>query len=463
MSTNSLDRKLTYKELIGFPLANFGPTLQTCLQMYFLLYFFTNVLGISGTAAAIIIMVARIWDFINDPLIAVLVERTKKPEKCLFWMKAAIIPLVVFWVLTYTAPDLSYGGRVVWAAVMFIGLGMSQTAYSIPLNTLRPALTTDRVQRNRLNRTESTFSLVANILIPAVTMPLVAVLQGYNLSAPFMVLAAMYAVVYLLCSAVGIRMLKGHDYSAEFSQGNSGGAKISVGQMFKAMFTNKVAMLILLTQLVKFFISSTAGAAMVYYYTYNIQNLEAMSITSTIGGFVGLLPVLFLPTLYKKLGNAGTAMAGAVIGLASMAVRFVTRDGSLAILIAMTTVEAIGVNMVGAMLMQCLMDAIDYGEWKTGKKNVSVLMSCYGMGTKIGLAFGSSVAGLIIGALNFDASLAAQPQNVLDAFFHTNVTIFLVEYVVMILVFAYLWKIEKKLPQMRAEIEAGTNPGAANN
>ena len=462
MSTTSLDRKLTYKELIGLPLANFGPTLQTCIQMYFLLYFFTNVLGISGTAAAIIIMAARIWDFINDPLMAVLVEKTQRPERCLFWMKAALIPTCVFMVLTYTAPQFSTMGKVVWAAVVFIGLGMSQTAYSIPLNSLRPALTTDRVQRNRLNRVEGVVSIAGNILIPAVTMPLVAVLQGYNVSAPFMILAAMYAVVYLVCSVIGIRFLKGHDSSSELSKSSSD-SKISVGQMFGAMLTNKVAMLVLLTQVVKMFISSTIGASMVYYFQYNIQNEYAMSLQSTISGLIGLLPVLFLPALYKKFGNAGTALCGSVIGFVAMAVRFITHDATFAIIIAMGALEGIGVNMVSNMLMQCLMDSIDYGEWKSGKKNIPVLMSCYGIGTKIGLAFGSTIAGLIIGALSFNPNAAAQPQNILNAFFNLNITVSMVMYAAMMLIFVYLRKIEKKLPQMRAEIEAGTNPGAAKN
>lgn len=67
MSTNN-DRKLPMRVKLGYPLMNVAPTLQMLIQMYFLLMFYTNYLGISGTAAAIIVMIARIWDFINDPI-----------------------------------------------------------------------------------------------------------------------------------------------------------------------------------------------------------------------------------------------------------------------------------------------------------------------------------------------------------------------------------------------------------
>lgn len=456
MSTQSNDRKLTVRELAGLPLANFGPTLQTCIQMYFLLYFFTDVLKIGGTAAALIIMVARIWDFINDPLMAVLVEKTKKPEKCLFWMRVALVPTLIFMILTYTAPQFSTTGKIVWAALMFIGLGMSQTAYSIPLNTLRPQLTSNGAERNRLNTVESLVSLVGNLLIPAVTMPLVAVLQGMEVSAPFMVLAAIYAAVYGICSFAGLKLLKGHEPSAPVTQ-NDPSSKITVGQMFSAVVVNKMALLVLLMQVVKMFISSTIGASMVYYFTYNVQNLDAMSIQSTIAGLIGLLPILFLVKLYKKFGNAGTALIGCVIALAAMVVRFVTHDASITTLIVMGAVEGIGSQMIVSMIQQCLMDSLDYGEWKTGKKPVAVVMSVYGIGTKIGLAFGTTIAGFILGALNFDSGALVQPDRVLNAFFNINIALPMAMYAVMAVIFIYLRHMEKKLPQMRAEVAARKN------
>ena len=452
MSPDATNRRLPLRTLIGFPLANFGPTLQNCIQMYFLLYFFTNVLGISGTAAAIVILVARIWDFINDPVMGILVEKTKRPDKCLFWIRASTVPVAIFMVLTYTAPHFSTTGKVIWAVLTFIGLGMSQTAYSIPMNTLRPMLTTDKAERNRLNTFESAFGIAANLIVPAVTMPLVAWLQGFPVSAPFMVLAMIYAVVYLLTSFVGQRMLRGseHDEIAD----TSSGAKIGAGQMLKALLTNKVALLVLLLQVVKMLVSSTAGACMVYYYQYNIQNLDAMSIMSTIGAVVGLLPVLFLVPLYKKFGNAGTALLGCCIALAAMVTRFLTHDSSLGIIYSMTAVESIGIQLVTALMVQCLMDSIDYGEWKTGNKPIAVLMSAYGIGTKVGLAFGATIAGLVTDALHFDPSAAVQSEGVLSSFFNINVGLPMLMYLCMGLVFVYLKKIEKRLPQMRAEVEA---------
>ena len=110
MSTQSSDRKLPMKVLLGMPITNFGVTIQTLVQIYFLLYFYTNVLGISGAAAATIILIARCWDFINDPLMGIIVEKTHKPQgKCLFWMSRALPLVCIFFILAYTTPNFSNG------------------------------------------------------------------------------------------------------------------------------------------------------------------------------------------------------------------------------------------------------------------------------------------------------------------------------------------------------------------
>ena len=80
-NTLDLNRKVPLRVKIGFPLTGVGGNAQMILQMYFLLTFYVSFLGISGTAAALIIMIARIWDFINDPITGVLVEKVRRPER----------------------------------------------------------------------------------------------------------------------------------------------------------------------------------------------------------------------------------------------------------------------------------------------------------------------------------------------------------------------------------------------
>ena len=76
------------------------------------------------------------------------------------------------------------------------------------------------------------------------------------------------------------------------------------------------------------------------------------------------------------------------------------------------------------------------------------------LGTKIGLAFGGSIAAYVIGLIGFDPNAATQPENIVNIFFHMTITSEAVIYGIMLVLFLYLTKIEKKLPMMRAEIAA---------
>lgn len=81
-------------------------------------------------------------------------------------------------------------------------------------------------------------------------------------------------------------------------------------------------------------------------------------------------------------------------------------------------------------------------------------MSANSIGTKIGLAFGATVTGFILDAVGFDPTAEAQPEHVLNVFFHLLFTVQLAVYVLMALLLIYVMKVEKRLPQMKAEIEA---------
>ncbi len=453
----SNDRKLPLRTLVGYPLMSFGPTVQVCIQMYFLLYFFTDILGLSGTTAALTILLARVWDFIDDPIAGMLLEKTKHPQKMTLWLKCATVPTAIFMVLTYFAPNFSTTGKIIWAVLTFTCLGMSQTAYNVPYNSLRPLLTSDRAQRAKLNTFETIFNSIANLAISAVCMPMVAVLSGFELSQPFMVLALVYAVVYILTAYIGLGLMRGVELdAAESDVSNGESAAVSFKEMLKGITVNKVALMIVVIQAIKMLASTVNGSAMIYYFQYNLgdRDFVLMSLANTLSLMLGFIPAFFLVPLHKKFGNAGTAILGCGISLFAVTVRFITHDANSAILLAMFALDAVGISLSAAMLTQCLMDSIDYGEWKTGKRQTAVIMSTAGIGQKIGLAFGSSIAGIVIGAINYVPDAKTQSQAALDAFFHMNITIYLVLYIVMLILFIFMKRVEDKLPEIKAETEA---------
>ena len=113
-------QKLSIKEKIGYSLGDTASNLFFQTFILFLLYFYTDVFGITAKTAVTMFLVARIWDAINDPIMGTIADRTNtrwgKFRPFLIW---GIIPFGVFGVLTFTTPDLSINGKIIYAYITY--------------------------------------------------------------------------------------------------------------------------------------------------------------------------------------------------------------------------------------------------------------------------------------------------------------------------------------------------------
>ena len=137
----------------SFAIADFGKNCLIIFNIYFLLYFYTDVIQLDPAVATIIMAIARVWDAINDPMMGVIVDRTKSKEgKCRFYLKYFSVPAGVCLFLSYYVPELSENGKILWVAVTYIFQGMVTTITSVPLNAMLARLTDDRAERVSLGQ-----------------------------------------------------------------------------------------------------------------------------------------------------------------------------------------------------------------------------------------------------------------------------------------------------------------------
>lgn len=141
---NTVQKKLPMKIKWLFASGDFAKTLLVVMTAAYSLYFYTDVLGMDSKIVGIIILIAKIWDFINDPMMGALVDRTKSKEgKCRMWLKYMSVPGGVILALNFIVPELASSGKIIWVAVTYTLQGMASTALMIPQNTLMSRLTAD--------------------------------------------------------------------------------------------------------------------------------------------------------------------------------------------------------------------------------------------------------------------------------------------------------------------------------
>ena len=242
--------KLGLTEKISYGLGAVGKDMVYMLSASYVLYYFQNVLGVNAIAMGIILMVARVFDAFNDPIMGVIVAKTKtKWGKFRPWlMIGTITNAIILFLMFACPPSLDGKGLVAYAAVTYILWGVTYTMMDIPYWSMIPAFTDSGKDRENLTTLARSCAGVGSALVTIFTVALVSkigkLIAGSNASAKaveiagfkwFALIIAILFIVFIIITCVNIKEQATVDMESP-----------SVGQMFKALITNDQAMTIVL-------------------------------------------------------------------------------------------------------------------------------------------------------------------------------------------------------------------------
>lgn len=143
---------LTGKHYFVYGLGNFASQLSWTMVSTYLSIFYTDVFGLGTGAVALLMLIAKVWDGINDPMMGTLMERTHtKHGRFRPYIFVGAIFLVIFTILTFTVPGFGSTGKLIYAYITYIGLGMSYTMTNVPYLALPVVMTRDPKEINKLN------------------------------------------------------------------------------------------------------------------------------------------------------------------------------------------------------------------------------------------------------------------------------------------------------------------------
>lgn len=130
-----------WPERISYGLSDAADNLVFQVMTTYLLFFYTDVYGLTPGAVAILFVVARVADVIESPLIGLMIDHTHsrfgKSRPFFLWYA---LPYVIFAVLTFVTPDFSATGKLIWAYVTYLGLGFFYTAVNLPVTSILPTM-----------------------------------------------------------------------------------------------------------------------------------------------------------------------------------------------------------------------------------------------------------------------------------------------------------------------------------
>jgi sugar (glycoside-pentoside-hexuronide) transporter len=355
------DTRLTWTEKLGYGLGDFGSQMVWAMSITFLLYFYTDVFGISAAAAGTLLLVARIFDAMLDPVMGMITERvTTRWGKFRPYLLFGTPVLGILLVLTFTTPNLGYGGKLLYAYVTYISLGVVFTVVNLPYGALASTMTQQPDDRNALSVYRSFGARAGDGLFVGLATPALVMALGRGDHAQgFQLTAVLYALVG--SAALWFTFRTCHErYVA------AGYLRLSIHQVGHALRHNGPFFLLMTSFL--FFVSAafTRNAGSVYYMTYNVQRPELLGPLLASGTIASLIGIPFSQPLARRIGKRNTFIVGLSGWALSSVAMYLTPYADVWILFACYAVGYITFGLSFGLFWSLIADTVEYSEWKTG-------------------------------------------------------------------------------------------------
>ena len=368
--------KLTRSQTAAFGIGAVGKDMVYALSASYVMYFYQDILGLSATFVGLILMIARVFDALNDPFMGILVAKTRtRWGRFRPWLiSGTVLNALVLYAL-FAAPDLSGTGLMVYFAVIYILWGVTYTMMDIPYWSMIPAVTDTPKDRENLSVVGRTCAGIGSAVMQVGTLLAVAALGGGSERVGFGRIAMIVAAIFVVAEIVCCAKVKEHDIGRMETA--------SVKDMFKALFNNDQAMITVLAILMINGALYLTSNLVIYFFKYDFGGagwMGSYTLFTTVGGACQILGMMVVyPLLHKKLGNTSLfkiALTMAMAGYALILAVCFLGLGSNIILLCVCGALVFAANGILTVLTTVfLSSSVDYGQLKTGRREESVIFS----------------------------------------------------------------------------------------
>lgn len=406
--------KLSGKEKVSYGLGAVGKDMVYMLSASYILYYYQDIMGVSAIAMGIILMAARVFDAFNDPVMGVLVAKTRtRWGKFRPWLLIGTISnAVILYVMFAAPPALDGSGLVAYAAITYILWGVTYTMMDIPYWSMIPAFTEGGKEREGLTTLARSCAGVGSALVTIITMMCVQALGRGNERNGFRWFALIIAilfVVFILITCLNIKEKSTVDVEAP-----------SVGQMFRALIQNDQTMIVVISIVLincSLYITSNL---LIYFFKYDFGGdtwYNGYTLFNTFGGGIQILSMmLFYPLLRKLISSLQVfyvSFVMAILGYAFLFVLMCLGLTNIALLFVPAFFVFTAFGMLTVLTTVFLANTVDYGELKNDRRDESVIFSMQTFVVKLASGVAALIASVCLSVCNLsdDTSNTAAAVN----------------------------------------------------
>lgn len=427
-------QKLSFTEKAGYSTADAAANFVFMSMILFQTNFYTDVFGLTASAAAAILLWPRLWDAFFDPIMGILADRTNtRWGKFRPWILWTAVPWTVVMILAYTTPKgWSMGALIAYAAITNTLLMTLYSMNNMPYSALGGVMTGDLNERAKLNSYRFIAVNAAQFIVGGFTLPLVAKFAaGHDRQYGWQMTMTLWAVLCLVLFLITFGTTR-ERIQPDPAQ------KSSAKQDFADLLRNNPWKVMFFMTLIHFAILSFRGGALYNYYHHYVDkaamfdfieklgltapplppgatkpggllewlgyvvhgsrdNLASSNVADVFNSLINMLGtattiivILLSPSLAQRFGKKAVAVGGFALSTLNAFAFYLLKPTDVNGMIALTILGSIVYAPTIPLVWAIFADVADYSELKTGRRFTGMVFATIGFALKSGLALGSA-------------------------------------------------------------------------
>ena len=378
-------------ERLGYGVGDTASNLFWKTFEFFLLYFYTDVFGLSPTQVATLFLFTRTLDAISDPLIGMLADRTQSRwgrfRPYLLWVPPALALAIS--AMFYT-PPIGDGGKLVYAYVTYGIVMIAYTAVNTPYGALMAVMTLDTIQRTRLATYRFVLAFVGAIAVQYWTLQWVDRIGHGDDRWGFFVVMTCYGIVsvglYWVCFATTRERIQAprpasQNWFADLAD----------------LARNRPWMMLFFYSFLTLGAAFVRNSALVYYFKYFCNRGDLIATFLTAGSVAAIVGMILTRVLATRLGKKRLLMAMTLIEAVAIATFALLSPDQTAAMFGVHLIASFAVGPRAVLVWTMYADAADYSHAIHGRRATGLVFSAATFSQKVGASIGSAATGLLLG------------------------------------------------------------------
>jgi GPH family glycoside/pentoside/hexuronide:cation symporter len=393
-----VNSKLSLKEKVAYASGDVASNFYWRVIDVFLFIFYTDVFGISAAAVGTLMLVTRLIDAFSDPLMGALADRTKtkfgKFRPYLLW---GIIPIAAAGVLTFTVPDVSEDGKLVWAYCTYIFMMLAYTFINVPYGALLGVITGDTQQRTSLTSFRFIGAFSGGSLVAYLTPELVQLLGQGNEALGWQLTMGLYGCIAGILFAITF-------YGTKERIAPPPEQKTPILQDIKDLGKNKPWLVLFSLALIIMITISLRASSGTFYFKYYVERpdlIGSFAMVYMIALAVGAASTPLLTRYFDKSRLLMILMS--IVAALSLLFYFIPRD-NITLMFVLQIIIGLALGPKSPLVFSMYADTADFSEWKTGRRATAMIFSAAAFAQKLGGALAGAMIGWVLASMGYLAN-----------------------------------------------------------